>query len=226
MLACRDTPVARCTSHGTLNCAYDHWEGCDNAVVTDCVVVCGKTYGILFTALGTELWDHHHGTRFKATNNRVYAATEAGIWIAALSEYSSINDVTVSGNYVYGGTKASGIGLTGDVRNAMVENNTFEAIQGSNPIFTRPDKWNRPRDVQIVNNHMINCVTDAPNVALIQALGDRIVVRGYSATGGSYPALVWIDGKQCALAANTGNGVRAGRKYNFAHAQAPVVADP
>ena len=226
MLACQNTLVARCTSHGTLNCAYDHWEGCDNSQVSDCVAVCKADYGILFTAVGTEPADHHRATRFKATNNRIYAAPQAGIWICTLSERSSIDAVVLSGNYVYGGTKGSGIGATGDVGNITIENNTLEAIEGGNAIFIRPDKWHRPHDVQVIGNGMINCVTEDRNVALIEALGDRIVVRGNSATGGSYPSLVWIDGAQCTLANNTGTGARSRLKYRLDKAQAPVVSDP
>jgi hypothetical protein len=57
-------------------------------------------------------------------------STEAGIWICALSEYSSVDDVILSGNYEYGGINASGIGATGDVSNIIMENNTIKAIQG------------------------------------------------------------------------------------------------
>jgi hypothetical protein len=189
------------------------------------VAVCKNAYGILFTGVGTTSGDHERAARFKAANNRIYAATEAGIWICALSEHSSIDDVVLSNNYIYGGTKASGIGASGDVSNIIIENNTIEAIGGSNAIFVRPDQWNRPHDVQIVNNRMIDCMTDAPSVALIQALGDRVVVRGNSATGGSYPSLVWIDGKQCTLAANTGDGLQSGLKYRQDKAQAPLISD-
>jgi hypothetical protein len=226
MLACQTTSVARCMSHGTLNCAYDHWEGCRNATVTDCVAVCKNAYGILFTGVGTNPNDHHNATGFKAIKNRIYTPTEAGIWICSLSEHSSIDDVVLAGNYVYVGSIASGIGATGNVRKIIIQDNVVEAVQGGNAIFLRPDYWSRPYDGQIISNHVYDCVTEDRNIAVIQALGDRITARGNRAMAGNYPSLVWIDGKQCTLADNTGDRIQSRLKYHLDRAQAPVVSDP
>jgi len=79
LLACQDTKVIRCVSEGTLNCAFDHWEGSSDCIVHDCVATCARSYGILFTGVGTAPDDHEHAMRVSAINNRIDSPSEAGI---------------------------------------------------------------------------------------------------------------------------------------------------
>lgn len=222
-LACRDTQVIRCVSQGTLNCAYDHWEGSSNCVVRDCVATCAQGYGILFTGVGTTANDHHRAINVAAVNNRIHSPTAAGIWVCALSQYSSIAEVMLRGNHIWSGSfKASGIGTSGDVHSIAIEGNIVEDINGGSAIFVSPDRWNRPHGTRIIRNRLIHCDVDKDNVALIQALGDDVEVAGNLSTGGRFPSMVWADGAQVVLRDNMGDGLT----YSIAHAINPAVADP
>jgi polygalacturonase len=226
-LACQNTEVAHCVSQGTLNCAYDHWEGSSDCLVHDCVAICGRNYGILFTGVGTQQSDNQHARRVSAINNRIESPTQAGIWICSLSAHSSVSEVTLQGNHVSGGSSStSGIGASGDVSRILIEDNTLENIQGGPGIFVRADQWNRPRHTRIVANHLINCQTDSKNVALIQALGDDVEVVRNRVRGGRFPDLIWSDGKNVTLGDNSASGAVFGHKYVVEKADHPIISDP
>lgn len=226
-LACRETEVARCVSQGTLNCAYDHWEGSSDCRVHDCVATCAQNYGILFTGVGTDPHDDEIARHCTAINNRIYSPTEAGIWVCSLSAHSAVIDITLRGNYVYGGRfNASGIGASGDIRDITIADNTIANIRSGCAIFTRPDKWNRPRGIRIRGNRLVDCDPDAASVALIQALGDNVEVAGDRAQGGHFPAMVWADGTGVVLHDNSDGALSGTAKYNLTGATKPQVADP
>ncbi len=225
-LACVATEVARCMANGTTNCAYDHWEGTSKAVVHDCVADCARGYGILFTGVGTNLDDHRRAADVVATRNKISGATEAGIWVCSDSAQSIVSGVRLVGNRVVAARGGSGIGATGDVRNIVIEDNTVEGLRGGTAIFSRGDRWHRPKSSYIIGNRVVDCVTPDTSVGLIQALGDDSVVQGNRARGGSYPFLVWISGARGTVADNKGDGGRSTRKYNVTGAIAPAVMDP
>ncbi len=230
LLACRDAVTERCTAAATMNCAFDHWEGTSDALVRDCHATCRTGYGILFTGQGTRKGDDHTAERLTATGNTIENASNAGIWVCTLSEHSVIAQVLLQRNTIRAGTAAgagptgAGLGATGDVRNLRILDNRVEGIAGPNAIFTRPDRWNRPRQVEIAGNQLIGCTTADANAALIQAFGDTIAVHGNRAEGGRFPSLVWVDGNDVRLSDNQGRGT--GRKYRAEHGRVPMMADP
>jgi polygalacturonase len=194
LLACFDTSVAGCVAQGTLNCAFDHWEGSSQCVVRDCVALCTEGYGILFTGAGTDPQDHQQASDLTATDNIIRFPTEAGIWACSLSQHSSVSNVMLYRNRVYGGArKTNGIGATGAVDNLRVSENVIAGVQGGQALFTRPDDWNRPRDIHFSDNRLVWC--SAPDTALIQALGDDVEVTHNRAIGGHYPQLLLTDGR-------------------------------
>jgi len=226
-LACRATLVERCVSQGTVNCAYDHWEGSSDGIVRDSRAACRLGYGILFTGQGTARTDHQTAAGLQALNNRIETPGPAAIWVCSLSEGSAVTDVVVRGNHVQAGPQpGSGIGGTGAIRRMRLEGNTIEGMQGGNPLFSRTDKWHRPADIAIIGNRLVGCTMAPRNIALIQALGDRVTVTGNRATGGSYRSLVWADGEGVRLADNHGDGLTSRFKYNAAAARAPRIDDP
>jgi polygalacturonase len=201
ILACRDTEVSDSVAQGTLNCAFDHWEGSSQCVVRNCMATCAEGYGILFTGVGTDPNDHQQATQLTATDNIVRSPTEAGIWVCSLSEYSSVSNICLSRNRIYGGAKrANGIGATGAIDNFQALGNYIEGVQGGQALFTRPDQWNRPRNVHLSYNRISWC--SAAEVALIQALGDDVEVTHNRAIGGHYPKLLWTDGQHVAAEDN------------------------
>jgi hypothetical protein len=211
-LACENTEVSHCTSRGTINCAYDHWEGPRAALVHNCTAICAGGYGILFTGVGTEPEDDEVGSNLRAIGNRIENPEQAGIWACSLSRGSALSDVTLSDNTVLiAHTAASGIGATGNIRNLTITGNTVEGTRGGNAIFVRPDRWNHARLFQIVGNKLIDCETSDRNIALIQALGEHAVVKDNEATGGRYPSLVWTDDPHAQLEANRGERFQTGR---------------
>lgn len=227
MLACSGTLVEDCTSQGTLNCAYDHWEGSSDGTVRRCHAVCEKGYGILFTGQGTARNDHRAAARLNAHDNVIENPSAAGIWVCSLSEGSSVAQVVLERNTVRGvQAPANGIGATGAMRDIAMRHNTIERIEGGNPLFSRPDKWNRPSGIEMTGNAIRDSTPSASNPALVQALGDRVSVTGLRATGGRYRSLVWVDGSDVRLADNRGDGLTSRFKYNAAVARAPVIADP
>jgi hypothetical protein len=210
-----------------VNCAYDHWEGTSNARVRNNVAVCGKGYGILFTGVGTDANDHRHAEDLIAENNRIEGSTEAGIWICSLSQHSSVSNVLVRRNTVVLGTgHGAGIGATGAVSGLRLIDNTVVRTRGGPALFTRPDKWNRPRDIAIVGNQLIDCETADVNQAAIQALGDTVVVQGNRASGGHYRSLVAVDGAAPLLDGNSGDGLTSRFKYDASRARGPRITDP
>jgi hypothetical protein len=226
-LACHDTEVVRCISQGTLNCAYDHWEGTSDSIVHDCVATCARGYGILFTGVGTEAGSHRQATRLTAVGNRIFSPTAAGIWICSLSQNSSVSQVVIRDNLVRGGPiKGAGIGATGRVNDTEISGNRVEDIKSGCAIFVRPDQWNRPRAIRVLKNQIARCQTDDNQVALIQALGDDIEVRGNRALGGKFPAMVWGDGQGLVLSDNTGGTITGRVKYRTERTIAPQIADP
>ncbi len=167
-LACRQTVVERCEARQTLNCAFYHWEGSSNGVVRDCIARCAHGYGILFTGQGTVSGDHRDARGMQARGNLIENPGTAGIWVCSLSEHSSVHDVVLTGNTVRGGAMpCHGIGATGDVRAIVIDGNVVKDVQGGNPLFSRPDTWNCPRDITITRNTVTNCTPTAQGVALI-----------------------------------------------------------
>ncbi len=226
-LACRETEVVRCISQGTLNCAFDHWEGTSDGLVHQCVATCARGYGILFTGAGTEKAHHAHAARLSAIGNRIYTPSAAGIWICSLSEESVVSEVVVRDNLVRGGPfKAAGIGATGRVRDILIENNRIEDVKGHGALFSRPDKWGRPSGVRILRNRIARCTVDDAAIALIQALGDGIEVRGNRALASDFPSLAWVDGRDVVLADNGGSQMRGKHKYRMERAITPMISDP
>ena len=196
-------------------------------MVQHCVATCARGYGVLFTGVGTEMGNHQHAARLNAIGNRIYSPSAAGIWVCALSQHSSVSAVVLRDNLVRGGPfKAAGIGATGAVSDLLIENNRVEDIKGQSALFLRPDNWNRPRDVRMLRNRIARCETDEPQIALIQALGDDIQVRGNRVTGGTFPALVWADGQRVVLSDNSGGSMTGPRKYRTERAVAPKIDDP
>jgi hypothetical protein len=226
-LSCRETVVERCEARQTLNCAYDHWEGSSDGVVRDCFAHCATGYGILFTGQGTERDNHRDARRLLAQGNVIENPSTAGIWICSLSERSSVHEVALRGNTVRGGAgPCHGMGATGDVRAIVIDANTVEKVEGGNALFSRPDTWHRPRDIAITGNTVRDSTPSARSVALIQALGDRVTVRGNRAFGGRYRSLVWVDGEEVTLADNAGDGLTSRFKYNAAAAKGARIDDP
>jgi polygalacturonase len=227
LLACRDSVVEDCTSTGTLNCAYDHWEGTSDGVVRRCHAVCATGYGILFTGQGTAGDNHQHAARLLAHGNVIEGASTAGIWVCSLSQGSQVTDVVLEGNTVHGGgTTPNGIGASGAVHRIAMRSNTITGIKGGSPLFSRPDRWNRPSGIEMTGNIIRDCQPSANTLALVQALGDEVRVTGTRATGGQHRSLVWVDGTGVRLADNRGDGLTSRFKYNAAAARAPVIADP
>jgi hypothetical protein len=125
-------------------------------------------------------------------------------------EHSSISRTRIVGNTAMVAS-GFGIGLSGAVRDTLIEDNTVQGTRGANAIFSRPDRWNRPAKTKIIANKLVDCETSENGKAVIQALGDETVVRGNRATGGRYPALVWVDGADHVVDDNEGAG--DARKY-------------
>ena len=100
-LACEDTQVAFCHAVGTINCAYDHWEGTSDALVHDCFADCAGGYGILFTGAGTVPGDNETARNLVARHNVISGSREAGIWICSLSQRSLVEKVSVTDNHVF-----------------------------------------------------------------------------------------------------------------------------
>ena len=227
LLACRQTVVEDCVSHGTLNCAYDHWEGTSGGMVRRSRAVCATGYGILFTGQGTERGNHQAASRLTAHDNVIENPSTAGIWVCSLSEGSSVAQVVLERNMVRGGrVPAHGIGATGAIRDIAMRHNKVEQIEGGNPLFSRPDKWNRPVGIAMLGNVVRDCTPSTNSLALVQASGDRVSVTGTRATGGHYRSLVSADGTDVALADNRGDGLTSRFKYSVAAARAPQIADP
>ncbi len=226
LLACRHTLVAGSFADGTRNCAFDHWEGTSDGEVRDCRATLDIGYGILFTGQGTARDNHQTAARLTARAN-VIEGSGVGIWVCSLSEHSAVTDVVLDRNTVRGGARTTnGIGATGAIHRIAITANRISGVQGGNPLFSRADVWNRPTDVVISGNTVQDSTPSARGIALIQALGDGVTVRGNRASGGSYRSLVWVDGTGVELADNHGDGLTSRFKYNAAAARAPRIADP
>ena len=119
-LACEDTEVAFCHAVGTINCAYDHWEGTSDALVHDCFVDCAGGYGILFTGAGTVPGDNETARNLVARHNVISGSREAGIWICSLSQRSLVEKVSVTDNHVFNLRAGSGIGATGNCVGVLI----------------------------------------------------------------------------------------------------------
>ena len=105
-----------------------------------------------------------------------------------------MSNIKLSRNRFYRGAKrANGIGATGAIDNFQVLGNYIEGVQGGQALFTRPDQWNRPRNIHLSDNRILWC--SSAQVALIQALGDDVEVTHNRAIGGHYPNLLWADGQ-------------------------------
>ncbi len=96
--------------------------------------------------------------------------------------------------------KTHGIGATGAVDDFRVSDNLIAGVQGGQALFTRPDTWNRPRNIRFSGNRLAWCSTQ--DTALIQALGDDIEIAHNRAIGGHYPSLLSTDGKAQAASDN------------------------
>jgi Pectate lyase superfamily protein len=204
-LACQNTLVSDCISESTLNCGFDHWEGSSDCAVHGCTIKCKRCYGILFTGAGTQPGDDHNAFRVRAIGNLIYSPTEAGIWVCSLSEKSSVSNIILERNRVFGGAfDASGIGASGAIEDITIDDNVVENLRGGPAIFVRGDQWNRPRDFRVHRNRMVACETNKTNVALIQVLGDNGIVSNNNAAGGSCPALLWAEGRNIEAHDNSG----------------------
>ena len=201
LIACQDTNVADCVANGTSNCAFDHWGGSSQCLVRNCVALFAEGYGILFTGVGTDPRDHEQASDLTALDNTIRFPTQAGIWACSLSQHSSVSHVRLYRNRIYGGVKKThGIGATGAILDFHALDNVIEGVQGGQALFTRPDDWNRPRNIEFSGNRLVWC--SMPDNALIQAFGDNVKVAHNRAIGGHYPSLVATDGKDVTLVDN------------------------
>jgi len=225
-LACRNTEVAYCRASGTLNCAYDHWEGTSSALVHDCQADCGHGYGILFTGSGTDTArDDATARDFVARNNIIQGSSEAAIWICSLSRGSVVANVSVVNNRIRNLRAGSGIGVTGACQNVVVQGNDVDGVRGSSAIFVRPDRWNRPSNIMIVANRLTNIFVGDRDIAAIQAVGEDVTVQGNRVTG-SYPHLVWAGGDRDRIIDNAGDPARTRFPYATQGSKHLTVVQP
>ncbi|MBV9736015.1 MAG: right-handed parallel beta-helix repeat-containing protein [Acidisphaera sp.] len=205
-LATDDTLITGCTAYGITNCAYDQWAGSSNAVVSNNVayLVGPNSYGILFTGAGTTPAEQFSAANEVAIGNKIFNAGQAGIWVSALSPDSSVSNVVIYNNDVYGkNAGGAGIGISGAGTTFLVESNVIRGISNNNAIFARPDNGRYPSAADILGNK-ISATTTSSEAAAIQALGNNDVVADNRASDGDMPALVWVEGDEDVIADNTG----------------------
>lgn len=191
MLACRTTLVENCCAFEQNNCAYDHWEGPQDATVRNChAFIRGKnTNGILFTGVGKP------GTRLAASGARfegnwVVGTTVdpcgPGIIINADGAGCSTENAKVVGNHLVntgGGIIVSGAGGRHEISgNQLVECGTGLPKGGDCLVRISPETYDGevfgpPSECVLRANTAIDCrVNSAVGVGLVQLDGTRHVV--------------------------------------------------
>jgi hypothetical protein len=190
MLASQSTIVENCRAFGQNNCAYDHWEGPQDAVVRGChAFIRGRNAnGILFTGVGEP------GTRLTASgasfeDNWIVglAADECGpgILINADGAYCSTENAKIVGNHLVntgGGVVVSGAGGRHEIaENEFVECGASSARGGDCLVRISPEIYNDqvfgpPNDCVVRANRAIGCRVDSVEVGLVQLNGTGHVV--------------------------------------------------
>ncbi|HEY0420591.1 MAG TPA: glycosyl hydrolase family 28-related protein, partial [Acetobacteraceae bacterium] len=160
-LACDTTLVQNCTANGTLNAAYDAWEGTSNALVLNSAAHVASGSGIVFTGTGT-LGEDRTATNVSAIGNTItgdFGPGQMGIQVMSLSPGSAVTGVNITGNSIDGaGGSGSGIAVWGDVRDSTISGNTVANISGP-PVLVVADPWNAPEGTTLSDNTILAAAT-------------------------------------------------------------------
>jgi hypothetical protein len=193
LLACRDTVTRGCWAFNQSNCAFDHWDGAQSAVVDNCIVRGNgnPAQGIQFTGASSA-----GGARdaFIATivNNHVFdvdgTTSRSAILINYASNGSSNDRVIVANNHI----ENAGIGIGLEGSNHIVSGNIIKGTSGLG-VLSQANGASIPSGLNVINNLFVDCVATAGNIAMISfTSGSDHVCRGNRIIGGTYPNAVRI----------------------------------
>ena len=182
-----DTIVRRCSALNMSNVAFDHWFGGGHHVVQDCHIQSCQ-WGVLVTGEGTYGEDAVQ-RHVRIENVRVVGAGQAAIMANCLSPRSSVTDFQVTNCQIDGAGvvvddrhRIYGCGIVGhgDIRNALVRQNTLKNMNG-NPIQFQEESYDSygiesrpPSGCVIVGNRLIDCTP----IRRDGSPGSLIVLRG------------------------------------------------
>jgi hypothetical protein len=140
-LASRDTLVIHCLATNTTNAAYDHWDGDQNATVSDSVAAVANGYGILFNAIDTDNAERT-ARDFSAIGNVITGVgrNAAGIWVSPLGKGTSkiAGDISVVDNVIRDprrDERSGGILIdAADADTVLVQGNSVAGFHGYVPL--------------------------------------------------------------------------------------------
>lgn len=198
ILAGRGSIVRHSHSTGTRNGAYDHWNGTEDATVTDSVALLATGHGILFNAVDTG--NAPRTSRgFTARRNiiRGVGADSMGIWVSPLGRGGGriTGTITIENNDIAApqpGARTGGILVrAGDADLVVVRGNRVEGALGYPAIAVGPNRAEEggadrlPARVVVEGNDLRgNLVSRTGGV--VRAWGMAVEVRGNRQDGNGF----------------------------------------
>lgn len=195
VLAGRRSRVAHSFTTGTRNAGFDHWNGTEDAEVTDSIVVAAKAHGILFNAVDTRL-EPRSARNFTARRNIIRGVGQdaMGIWVSPLGRGGGRigGTIVIEGNDIAApqpGARTGGILVrAGDADLVVVRGNRVSGVRGYPAIAAgpnRPDEGGTdrlPARVVVEGNDLRdNLVSRSGGV--MRAWGVAVEVRGNLLSG-------------------------------------------
>jgi hypothetical protein len=205
LVGCYNTLTEGCSAYDFINCAYDHWYGPQHARVIGCYAETATSVQMVnFNPEQT----HTSGGGMVADGlvlaNNQFVATGANhvpVQVEPLSAGTTVQNVIITGNIL---TNVS-LSMRGDVRSAVVANNTLKASRGGGEVIvTYPNNGATAADFVVSGNTIIDPDTSGASTGVIRMQGVNAIIVGNRISGTGYvAAAVYADNPASVVLGNS-----------------------
>jgi hypothetical protein len=213
ILASDGTLVPDSSAKGITNVGFDHWDGPQNAMVTNVTVyVAAGGDGVMFTAASSAPNYGRSGRNLVASGAQVYGPMGVGVTANILASGGSLHNLLIENCLVdvQGNRDSPAIIINGNISDGVIRGVSVLNLNGGQAVALTPDNWGVPGNIVISNVLVLNPATSLRNVAPIVALGRGHYIVNSTIVGGSYNYPVWIDDDSTVVDGQFRNGLRGG----------------